>query len=414
MNNIIKTNKDLVAKCYLVVLAVSALLSKSIVYHQTMGIDGDEMILFWKNTPWTFAPMLMCALLAAFFNDKGYVKTVGLMGILLLLVTTIIQSGCALWASSPYDRETIWASLVGYRIRMPQAVFLVASGFMKGGAFALLISILSYSRIAGRPATESIALSISALFTVILALLVLSSRIQLSWSLIALVGGFFVLLLVPGAYLFNKLENQDLQEVVTLNEKLRIRPERGWFLPIIVFSICIITITSYWRYMPNTWRYYHIGVFYYYLLVLAFSCMVFAIALPIIAKSKKRFGSAGQTIQTGAILMLFGLPLGALFMEEILVEIIPMFLIGLGLAMITSSTIEYIITIPLKLYSLSWVGIVSVICLFIKLSLVAFNRIEAYFATRTIAIYIIYPLRALTIMVLGYLFARKEEYLIKE
>lgn len=103
MANFIKSNKELISKCYLLILAVSALIFQAVVYRCTYDFNGDEWILLWKMTPWSLVPMLTCALLAAYFTDKGYGKTVGITGLFLLLGSAVVLSGSMLWASSYRD-----------------------------------------------------------------------------------------------------------------------------------------------------------------------------------------------------------------------------------------------------------------------------------------------------------------------
>ena len=143
MANFIKSNKELISKCYLVILAVSALLFQTMVYRCTYDSKGDEWILFWKMTPWSLVPMLVCTLLAAYYTDKGYGKTVGITGLFLLLGSAVVLSGSMLWASSYRDVKVLTTSLCGYKIRMSLAVFLVGASFMRGGAIAILLSLFS-------------------------------------------------------------------------------------------------------------------------------------------------------------------------------------------------------------------------------------------------------------------------------
>ena len=108
--------------------------------------------------------------------------------------------------------------------------------------------------------------------------------------------------------------------------------------------------------------------------------------------------------------MLFGLPLGAMLMDEaVLLEIIPMTLIGIGMAMIIGSTIESFVKLTVKHFALTWVGIITAIVIFSRLMIVGFNRMEVAFHTRAVAIYIVFPLLAVAVMVLGYLLRDKNE-----
>ena len=128
------------------------------------------------------------------------------------------------------------------------------------------------------------------------------------------------------------------------------------------------------------------------------SMATFAICLWIPQKRARKNG-----ILIGAILLLLGLPLGAMMMEEgFLFDIIPMVFIGIGMAMIIKPTMEAFITLPVKMYSLTWVGIITVVILICKLVLIMFNRMEVALHTRSVAEYIIYPLVTIALIIMGY------------
>ena len=405
MTSIIKTNKDVLAKCYLVILSISALLFKAVVYHCTYSLEGDEWILFSKMTPWTLSPMLICTLLGAYFIDKGYAKEVGIIGLFLLLASAITLSGSMLWASSYRDMDEIGTVLSGYPVRMSLAVFLVASSFMQGASMVLLLWLLKSVRDSSAAKAEGISLAISAVFTCILAMLMLIIRPQLTWPLVALGGALIVIMTILAFFCFKSMGT-----TLTINNEAPAKVDADskittWALPVAILALCQVIVVTYWHYLPNSWQFYHIGIRSLYYMAIIISSIAFA-AWPLLYRKTNKEGS----VLVGGILMLFGLPLGAMLMDEaVLLEIIPMALIGVGVAMIIGSTIESFVKLPAKHFALTWVGIITAIVVFSKLMIVGFNRMEVAFRTRTVAIYIVFPLLAVGVMVLGYFLRDKNE-----
>ena len=404
MTSIIKSNKDVLAKCYLVILSISALLFKAVVYHCAYSLEGDEWILFSKMTPWTLSPMLICTLLEAYFIDKGYGEKVGTIGLFLLLASAITLSGSMLWASSYRDMDELGTVLSGYPVRMSLAVFLVASSFMQGASMILLLWLLKSVRDSSAARTEGISLAISAVFTCILAMLMLIVRPQLTWPVVALGGTFIVIMTIPAFFCFKSMEKN-----ITLDNEAPAKMDADcklstWALPVAILALCQVIIVTYWHYLPNSWQFYHIGIRSLYYMAIIISSIAFAAWLLLYRKTCK------SSVLVGGILMLFGMPLGALLMDEaVLLEIIPMTLIGVGMAMIIGSTIESFVKLPAKHYALTWVGIITAIVVLSKLMIIVFNRMEVAFHTRTVAIYIVFPLLAVGVMVLGYLLRDKNE-----
>lgn len=404
MANFIKSNKELISKCYLVILAVSALVFQAVVYRCTYDFNGDEWILFWKMTPWSLVPMIICALLAAYFTDKGYGKTVGITGLFLLLGSAVVLSGSMLWASS-YRDEVLTTSLCGYNIRLSLAVFLIAVSFMRGGAIAILLSLLSNVRYqCVLKSGELQWMCVSAIIILILALLMLIVRFQLTRPVIALGGSILVVMTIP-AFLCIKSIADAKPDTGMLPICAAKKTGKEWIMPTTALLLCILTIVSYWQYIPNSWRYYHIGARTIHYMAMIISLVTFAVCLWIPKKLARKKG-----ILIGAILLLLGLPLGAMMMDEgVLFDIIPMILIGMGVAMIIRSTMESFVMMPVKMYTLSWVGIVSGIIVISKLMFIVFNRIEAVLHTRSVAAYIVYPLMAFALMVLGWLIMERNK-----
>ena len=404
MTSIIKSNRDVLAKCYLVILSISALLFKTLVCHCAYSLEGDEWILFSKMTPWTLSPMLICTLLGAYFMDKGYGKEVGIIGLFLLLASAITLSGSMLWASSYRDMDELGTVLSGYPVRMSLAVFLVASSFMQGASMILLLWLLKSVRDSSAARTEGISLAISAVFTCILAMLMLIVRPQLTWPVVALGGTFIVIMTIPAFFCFKSMEKN-----ITLDNEAPAKMDADcklstWALPVAILALCQVIIVTYWHYLPNSWQFYHIGIRSLYYMAIIISSIAFAAWLLLYRKTSK------GSVLVGGILLLFGMPLGALLMDEaVLLEIIPMTLIGVGMAMIIGSTIESFVKLPAKHYALTWVGIITAVVVLSKLMIIGFNRMEVAFHTRTVAIYIVFPLLAVGVMVLGYLLRDKNE-----
>ena len=404
MKSIIKSNKGILAKCYLVILSISALLFKAVVYHCAYSLEGDELILFSKMTPWTLSPMLICTLLGAYFIDKGYAKEVGIIGLFLLLASAITLSGSMLWASSYRDMDEIGTVLSGYPVRMSLAVFLVASSFMQGASMVLLLWLLKSFRDSSAAKAEGISLAISAVFTCILAMLMLIIRPQLTWPLVALGGAIIVIMTIPAFFCF-----KSMGKTITIDNEALAKMDADcklstWALPVAILALCQVIIVTYWHYLPNSWQFYHIGIRSLYYMAIIISSITFAAWLLLYRKTSK------GSVLLGGILMLFGMPLGALLMDEaVLLEIIPMTLIGVGMAMIIGTTIESFVKLPAKHYVLTWVVIITAIVVLSKMMIIGFNRMEAAFHTRTVAIYIVFPLLAVGVMALGCLLRDKNE-----
>lgn len=404
MTSIIKSNKDVLAKCYLVMLSISALLFKTVVYHCTYSLEGDEWILFSKMTPWTLSPMLICTLLGAYFIDKGYGKEVGIIGLFLLLASAITLSGSMLWASSYRDMDELGTVLRGYPVRMSLAVFLVASSFMQGASIVLLLWLLKSVRSSSAAKAEGISFAISAVFTCLMAMLMLIVRPQLTWPLVALGGALIVIMTIPAFFCFKsmgKTITNDIEAPAKMDADCKLSTLA---LLVAILALCQVIIVTYWHYLPNSWQFYHIGIRSHYYMAIIISSIAFAVGLLLYRKTCK------GSVLVGGILMLFGLPLGALLMDEsVLLEIIPMSLIGVGMAIIIGSSIESFVKLPVKHYTLTWVGIITAIIVLSKLMIIGFNRMEVAFHTRTVAIYIVFPLLAVGVMVLGYLLRDKNE-----
>ena len=401
----LKYNKEIVGKCFLIVLVIAALFFKEIIYHGFTYYNDlleDEWILFWKVTPWTLSPMLVCTLLAAFFTDKGHGKEVGLAGILMLFASSVVMTGSTLWASTPRDGEMLLTKLCGYSIHLPIATFLVATSFMRGGALTLLLSVLSSNRGSSCAEKEIKWQTISAVIVCILSITIMRLvRPDLSWAVAALLGSIYILMLVLGFYCFKSciLGSSTQENASETNRSGR----NSWIMPVVILSVCLLTITSYWQYVPNSWHHYGFyGPSSY--MAMNESILAFAVALLFIGRRPSK-----GNILTGAILLLFGLPLGVMFIDEILIEFIPMIMIGVGLAMIVGPTLGAVVKIPIRRYTLAWVGIVSAIIILSRVLFVVFNRMSVAFNTRTVTLYIVYPLLALSLMVLGYLFNEKKK-----
>lgn len=384
--------KQLIAKCYLIMLAVTALLFKTLVFRLTNDFEASEMVMFWKNTPWTLTPMLICSVIAAYFIDRGYGKTVGTISLFVILTSAVIVSGSMIWMATEYRHSGIeCVQLYGYQTRIPVALFFFADSFMKGGAVGLSLSTLAQTRMSKDCDRDIRYMSLSTIITIIFASALRLMEPQLSWSLIALCGALFILLTIPSFFCYKCLDYSFVGKSEPNNEQAK--EKRNWLLATGVFTLCIVTIYSYWKYTPYTWQFYN---FRFYGFSLIISLIAFVVSMIILAKR-----SCKNTVLTGSIILLFALPLCALFFDERLFDLMPAILMGAGLAMIVSPTIGSVVRIPVRMYALTWVGIAACIKVSCNLMFRVFNSMEHAFNTTTIAVYIIYPLLVIALMVLG-------------
>lgn len=392
MLNVLENRKSLIAKCYLVILAGTALLLRTLVYRLTDDFKELELLLFCKDTPWTLTPMLICSLISAYFIDKGYGKMVGIISLFLILTSAIIGSGSMMWMATEYRLSGIeWVQLYGYKIRLPLAVFLFADSFMRGGAAGLLLSILSHTRMSKEGNKEIPYLSFSAIIACIFAFLLLLIDPQLSWPVIALGGALFILSAIPAFFSYKSLDYSSVEASEPGNET--VKGKLNGMLPIVIFALSMIILYSYWKYMPYTWR-FGLG---YFALFLFSSLLSFAVGIIVLAKRPCK-----NSVLTGAIVLLFSMPLCALLFDYLIFVLVLAILMGIGFAMVAVPTIERVIQIPVKMYAMIWVGIAAAIKVTCNLMFRVFQRIELAFNTTTIALYIIYPLLIVILIVLGY------------
>ena len=197
MANMVTKNKGkgIIAQCYLILLSASALLCRPVFYNCLSELRYCEHFILWKTVPWMLTPMLICALLAAFFTEKGYWKSVGIAGLLFMLAATIVQSGSMVWMTTlELESDVLLVELNDYSVRLPMSFFLIGLSFMRGGAIAVMISLLSCVRQTENSKRESQLFASIAILTSVLAIWLIVARLDLTWPFVGAFGFLFALL----------------------------------------------------------------------------------------------------------------------------------------------------------------------------------------------------------------------------
>ena len=412
MRNTFKDKKELVMQGYIVLLAVSAIMFNVVMRYCYLGFDYDEHSLFVKTCiPIVLSPMLVCVLLSALFIDNGHSKRVGIGGLLLMIAMTIIQTGSMIWMQSLETGDDILITHYDYNLRLPMAIFVASSSFMRGGAIALIMSILSLKRKSSRK--EEITLfAVIGLSVCIASFWLIYVRLCLSGSLVVLAGSLFTLLLIPALIYYWGLGKEKKPLISTsqetLNTKVGIRRVMLTLIIVILFSV---TILSVWRYYPQYW-----GVSYkkeiVYKTVFSFSLLAMAVGL--ITLMKKDLSAKKNLLYIGSLLLLVGLPLATLSVDVIIIDAIPQILIGVSASLLFYSTADYIIRLQTKHHAMMCVGVTVLIIILSRLMIFIFNQLEYLIHTKAVALYIIYPLMALTLMVLSHQYQEEKEELSHE
>ena len=406
MANMFTKNKGVISQSYLILLAALALLCRPVFYNCMSELQYCEYFILWKTIPWMLTPMLICALLAAFFTEEGYGKKVGVAGILLMLAATVVQSGGMVWMTNlEPGSDVLLVELNDYSVRLPMAFFFIGLSFMRGGAIALMISLLSRVRQANNSNKRSQLFASIAILTSVLAIWLIDARLNLTWSFVGASGLVFALMLVPALFYYIGLDEDgyalNVGDEPKENSASRIKPS---ILPILIIVVSVVIITSFWRYLPMYWREEHMGRG----LASAFALSISSLAMGIGILVIRRKGMKNNSPMIGSIFLLFGLPIVPLLLECTLLEFVPQVAIGIGLAMIFGTLMDDFIMVPTRHYAMAWVGIVAVIVIISKLLVIIFNRLALLCNGMSINIFIIYPLITLSLVCMCYLLDRRK------
>lgn len=409
-NNVTK-NKGILAQCYLILLAASALLCRPVFYNCMSGLRYCEHFILWKTVPWMLTPMLICSLLAAFFTEKGYWKSVGVAGLLFMLAATIVQSGSMVWMTTmDPENDALLVELNDYSVRLPMSFFLIGLSFMRGGAIAVMISLLSCVRQKNNSKKESQLYASIAILTSVLAIWLIVVRLNLTWPFVGASGFLFALMMVPALFYYIGIDNDrcslDIED--EHKEYRAIRIEHS-ILPVLILAVSAVIITSFWRYLPIYWWEEHVGRGLANLFSLSISSLAIGVGILVLRKK----ASKNNRPLIGSIILLFALPLVPLLLEYKFIVFIPQAAIGVGLAMILGPLMEDFVMVPTRHYAMTWIGIIAVIVIVSNLLIVAFNRLALICKDMSVNMYILYPLISLSLVIMCFLLrSRKQKEVI--
>lgn len=403
MANLVKTNKEVIYRSYIVVLAVIAFMAQVFIHDRVEGRLIDDWIAFGKMIPWTLCPMLICAVLGAYYTDLGYKRLVGTIGVFIMLAATIVQFGSMAWMGGlDIEDEVITAKLNGYELRLPIAIFLVASSFLRGGAVACLLSALSDVRNSARCREEvGVFASLAVLISVAtFALMVIN--VDVEWENIAIISFIYHLMLIPALLIILRNKQNDIANDDQVREYVGERcTEHSPILSIMILIISLFSFASYFQFLPVHWRQSRIFWGRESIFALMVLAITFAVGLFVLRKDRKRMCEKVNGTLAGSIMLLVGFPLAAAIGEESLLILVPQIMNGFALSLIVSSTLPNVINIPFRWYSMTWVGItLAIIVLSYIMRKVLFNMANVL-NTTSIAVYIIYPLIALVLIILS-------------
>ena len=402
MANLVKTNKEVIYRGYIVVLAVIAFMAQVFIHDRVEGRLIDDWIAFGKMIPWTLCPMFICAVLGAYYTDLGYKRLVGTIGVLIMLAATIVQFGSMAWMGGlDIEDEVITAKLNGYELRLPIAIFLVASSFLRGGAVACLLSVLSDVRNSTRCREEVGAFASFAVLISVATFALMVMNVELEWGNIASISFIYLLMLIPAMLMILRNKQNDIANDDQVREYVSEKcTEHVPILSIMILVISLFSFASYFKFLPVHWRQSRIFWGRESIFALMVSAITFAVGLFLLRKNQKLREKVNGTL-VGSIMLLVGFPLAAAIGEESLLILVPQIMNGFALSLIVSSTLPNVINIPCKWYSMTWVGItLAIIVLSYIMRKVLFNMADGL-NTTSIAVYIIYPLIALVLIILS-------------
>ena len=300
------------------------------------------------------------------------------------------------------EDEVITAKLNGYELRLPIAIFLVAASFMRGGAVACLLSVLSDVRNSARCREEVGIFASLAVLISVAAFALMVMNVHLEWGYIAVASFIYLLMLIPALLMILRKEQNDVADDVEVRGGVGERCNNlSTILPIMVLVISLFSFASYFQYLPVHWRQSHIFWGRESIFALMVSAITFAVGLFVLRKDRKRMCEKVNGTLAGSIMLLVGFPLAAAIGEESLLILVPQIMNGFALSLIVSSTLENVINIPFRWYSMTWVGITLAIMVLSYILRKALFSMADGLNTTSIAVYIIYPLIALVLIILS-------------
>lgn len=394
-------NRDMIAGCFTVILAVAGLMGK-VVLRECAPFAYHESFVLWKPLPCTLSPLLVAALLAAFFSERGYVRETCMGGVLLMLAATVVQIGSSVLLGDA--DEPMLVSLYGYSVRKPFAFFLVATGCLRGGAAAVLVGVLSGLRHSGDYAKAPRLYASAAVCVTVAGIWLILLRLDLQWLHVTIALFLYMLMLIP--VLLHHMGRKENATVVGV--PVTDAGEGGWRRTLLWLSLavlCVVTVSSFWRGIRAYWMESHLGHWLGNYMAMTVSSVVFAIGLLVIRNKR---GKRNLPV-FGASLLLVGYPLVPACLDVLAVELLPQAILGTGLALVLGPALVPLLKAPVRAYATTWVGAAVLVAVLGKGFEVLLNRVEAAFHSTSMALYCVYPLAALLMLLLGYLLSRERK-----
>lgn len=401
-----KINKDVIARYFLMTMAFATLMSRTVFHHyiDDSYLTHGEYILLWKWIPWTITPLLVATVLAAYFTDKGHAKTVGLYGVITLLASSTIQICGMIWMEALDGDKSVIVELNGYPVHLPFALIQIGESLMKGGATALIISLLSVTRKRKDSDKESAMFAALGVTVGLLSVWLILARLNLT-GIVSIVAAALYCLLIPTFFAFLKIDYLEEKTAALEGHSQRIALRRS-ILPVTMFTLCTAVYLSIWLYFPRFWSSVYWGFSREYYPALAISTLALAVGLLIFGKKP---GSAMRRNLLGSFLLLIGLPLAAALINYTLLDIIAQAIVGTGAALIISSTVGELVKIPAKMFSTVWVLVGMSVIFGSKAITVVFNRLEVIVHSKAIGVFMFYPLVALALVIMSYRLMKRDK-----
>lgn len=405
MKNLFRKYGQEISRVYLVIIGIAALFFQRVVYYGFYSLNPGESIAFTKAIPVSVAPVLVFALLAAFFVTKGHSRAVGLGGLLLITAAAIVAGGSMMWMHSVTmnEQEALLTTLSGYELRQPLALFLVACAFMRGGACSLLISVFSSVRQSPGRGREGLVLAVAALLAAFLAIWVILIHEQLTWSLCAGLCLIQVMALFPSLIVeLLQKEAGGLETGADWQESDGGPGIKGSILPVFVLAACGVCLLSYWKYIPYCWgnRVWSSPLAYY--TFLSVSLVTLAAGLVLIRRRLSRGRDMRGLPVIGGLFLVMSLPLTSLFLREEVLELVPQMMTGAGAAMVIGPTLDALVGVRTRWYPFVWVGFTWSVIWLASLVAALFGHMEWELRSGDVAAYILFPIMGLVLVIMSY------------
>lgn len=375
--------RDIKACAYLALLASVALVSGFVFRETFSSFQYCESFVLWKTIPWTLAPMLICAILAAYFTQKGYGKAVGIAGLEVMMAAGVIQAGCMAWLNTiGLEDNVVLVELNSYPVRLPMAIFIVALSFLRGGALALTICLLSFMRTTQESTLTKSFIAIPA-FVYFVSVVFIYTGISLTPLATGIIIIVYAAMVFSATLYYMRHEEEPKAEIIITDKQ---------HASFVIVGLCAVFAITMIPYFIRYWHSSNAGFWRDAILVLSLPSLAFAASLLTI---KKDFSTLG------CFLLMTGIPLATITLNILWVRLVPQVIIGLGMAMIVSRWIDAIIHVKSRHYAMLWVGLVVLVCISSKLLTVCFNHLQLFCRTMAVNLYITYPLLAFALLIMN-------------